>query len=140
MKHFSNYFSAAIFILVAIVSPTAFAADPTDLEGVMKAIEQEVKVISQQVGDAQANADSANRSLLVRKLFVMAFAFEPPSLKDKPEGEKATLLRAYDRFLGRIIAVSADLEEDFVVGDNAKAKVALADMLAIRREAHKILK
>lgn len=115
-------------------------AQPTSLKQIMKSIDDELSIVSNQLDKRDANGDSANRSLQIRKLFTLAFNFEPPKVQEMPETERPALLRAYDRFLGSVVVVTADLEDSFLQNKNDQADLLVKELNRIRREAHKLLK
>ncbi len=129
----------AIFALASIFSSTVYA-QPASLEDLMKELEAEVKIISTQLENRDANKDSETRSLKVRKLFITMYAFLPEKIEKATEEEKPGMIRAYDKFVAQEIALTSDLEGNFASNENDKAKTTMTEIGKVRREAHKLFK
>lgn len=135
-----------LLVLLAVFSITTsaskvFAGDPpANLEEVMKALEVESKAIGLQIDNRDANVDSATRSLTMRGLFVAALDFLPEKIEKAKEDEKLALVRLYDKFLAQEIVLTSDLVSNFVAGENDKAKLTNAEIVKVKREAHKLFK
>ena len=114
----------------------AGGALPVSLAKTMKAMSTDLKTVSAQVGDAQANANSALLADQFVTLVLHAKDFVPDSIASLPANQQAAATEIYDKMLDQTADLGKQLAAAFRANDNALAQSLLSQLSKAKSDGH----
>jgi hypothetical protein len=122
-----------------IILSSAFAlaqALPNTLALTMDGMSADLKAVTAQVNNAQANANSAALSDEFVQLVGHAKSFVPSLITALPADQQAAAKAQYDKMLDQTAQLGAQLAGAFRANDNAKANVLLKQLSQAKHDGH----